>query len=129
MRIIAGDFKGLKLKSPEGDTRPTSEKAREAIFSSLQLEIPGAAVLDLFAGSGAMGIEAASRGAEKVVFNDNSKEAARIVAENCVRARLDAEIHNMDYNRLLKKLSAEGEKFDIIFIDPPYASGYGRRAI
>lgn len=130
MRIIAGEFKGMKLKSPKGDdTRPTSGRAREAIFSSLQFKLPGAVVLDLFSGSGAMGIEAASRGASRVIFNDSSKEAARLIAENCAKAKLSAEIYNLDYKQLLKKLAAEETKLDIVFLDPPYANRYGEGAI
>ena len=130
MRVIAGELKGMKLKSPKGEgTRPTSGRAREAIYSSLQFKLPGTVVLDLFSGSGAMGIEAASRGAFRVIFNDSSKEAARLIAENCVKARLNAEIHNMDYKQLLKKLAAEGVKLDIVFLDPPYANRYGEGAI
>lgn len=127
MRIIAGKVKGLRLKAPEGlNTRPTSDKTREAIFGSLQFEIPGARVLDLFAGSGAMGIEALSRGARDAVFVDKSKKAVRCIKDNLAAAGMNAKVINSDF--LTALYGMEG-KFDFIFVDPPYKSGYYQEAI
>ena len=127
MRVIAGKVKGLKLKAPEGlDTRPTTDKTREAIFGSLQFEIPGSRVLDLFAGSGAMGIEALSRGADEAVFIDKSRNAVRCIEDNLKAAHMSAKVINPDFSSALQRL--EGE-FDFIFVDPPYQSGFYREAI
>lgn len=120
MRVITGSARGRKLIAPEGlDVRPTTDKVKEAIFSALQFEIEGAYVLDLFAGSGQMGIEALSRGAERAVFVDNSQKALRCINENLKAARLEkfsdvVSRDSYDYIRHINK------KFDIIILDPPY---------
>ena len=90
MRIITGTARGTRLSSPEGEeiTRPTAEKVKEAVFSSIQFDIEGREVLDLFAGSGQMGLEALSRGAEKCTFVDNSREAIKFVTENAQKTKL-----------------------------------------
>lgn len=125
MRIITGKARGVRLATLEGDaTRPTAERAKEAIFSTLQFELEGANVLDLFAGSGQMGLEALSRGASHAVFVDRSKDAVEIVRKNTIRTRLapDCEIFCVDFTEFLKKPAAR-RGFDLVFLDPPYTAG------
>ncbi len=127
MRVIAGKAKGKSLKAPEGiETRPTSDKTREAIFGSLQFEIFEARFLDLFAGSGAMGIEALSRGAEEAVFIDSSKAAIACIKDNLKTTGLNGIVIMEDSFTALSRIKG---KFDFIFIDPPYKSGYYEKAI
>ncbi len=119
MRIITGKAKGVRLKTPDGmKTRPTAERVKEALFSAIQGYIPGAAVLDLFGGTGQLGLEALSRGANSCVFVDKEKSACELIRENLIKCRLDAQIVRADY---LAYLSACRKSFDIIFLDPPYA--------
>jgi 16S rRNA (guanine966-N2)-methyltransferase len=125
MRVIAGEARGLPLSTPSPRVRPTMDRVRGAIFSSLGDTVPGARVLDLFAGSGAMGIEALSRGAASAVFVDSSPRCAACVRENLRRARLEASVQVMDALRFLD-LYAEGN-FDLIFADPPYAKSSADR--
>ena len=123
MRIIAGKRKGLNIKTIEGETtRPTRDMVREALFSILTSKIPDAKFLDLFAGSGAIGIEAISRGATEACFSDTNPQCIKIIKENINKANFENEsrIFNLDYKLVLKKL--KDEKFDVIFIDPPYES-------
>ena len=122
VRIIAGRWKGRRLAVPEG-TRPTSDRAREALFSILQKRIPGAAVLDVYAGSGAVGLEAVSRGASGAVLVE--KRAAATLRENLRRLPPPhdaAEILGDDANTALESLEKAGRRFDLLFADPPYAS-------
>lgn len=122
MRIITGKAKGVRLKTLEGDaTRPTSERVKEAVFSMLQFDIEGRRILDLFAGSGQMGLEALSRGADNAVLIDKSPDAVKIIQENALKCKLypSCEIRRSDYLDYIKR--NRGEKFDIIFLDPPYA--------
>ena len=123
MRIITGKAKGIKLDTLEGlDTRPTSERSKEAIFSMLQFEIEGRVVLDLFAGSGQMGLEALSRGAKSAYLVDSGKRAFEIIKKNASKTRLEGAIVLCeDSLTFLKKQSGE-QKFDMVFLDPPYAS-------
>lgn len=121
MRVITGTARGMTLKAPKGmDTRPTLDQVKEGIFSAIQFEVEGRRVLDLFAGSGQMGIEALSRGAASAVFVDRGQEAIRIVRENLEKTGLlaRAKIVRADY---LAYLAACRERFDLIFLDPPYA--------
>lgn len=122
MRIIAGEAKSRTLIAPKGDeTRPTSDKIREALFSILQFDVPGARVLDLFGGTGALALEAVSRGAESAVICDISAEAAKCIQKNIIAVAGDsgkASFLKLDYRKALEKLSTE--KFDLIFLDPPY---------
>ncbi len=123
MRIITGSAKGKKLATLEGDaTRPTSERIKEAIFSSLQFDIENRAVLDLFAGSGQMGLEALSRGAASATFIDSASEAIAICKENAKRTALFDRSRFLvsDYRNFIRKAAGE-RKFDLVFIDPPYA--------
>ena len=124
MRIITGTARGTRLSSPEGEeiTRPTTEKVKEAVFSSIQFDIEGREVLDLFAGSGQMGLEALSRGAEKCTFVDNSREAIKFVTENAQKTKLykKSNVLCMDFEKYAASASGKSS-FDIVFIDPPYA--------
>lgn len=121
IRIVAGKYKHRVLKQPSmAITRSTKDVAKEGMFSSLG-DISNLSFLDLFSGSGAIGIEAYSRGANKVVLNDSSKEAYKIIIENLRSLNInDIKVYNYDYLLTLKKLSLEGTRFDIIFLDPPY---------
>ena len=123
MRIITGSAKGKKLVSLEGDaTRPTSERIKEAIFSSIQFDVEDRRVLDLFAGSGQMGLEALSRGAQKATFIDLSREAMEIVKQNCRITGFFDRSHFLvsDWKNYIRK-AAGREQFDLVFVDPPYA--------
>ena len=123
MRIITGRARGIQLVTLEGDmTRPTSERAKMAIFSSLQFELEGRRVLDLFAGSGQMGLEAVSRGAAHAVLVDQSKDAVKIIQKNAEKTRLaeDCTVICSDFSEFLRQRRGK-EPFDIVFIDPPYA--------
>lgn len=120
MRVIAGSAKGRKLKTLEGlDVRPTTDKVKEAIFSSIQFELLNAVVLDLFAGSGQMGIEALSRGADQVVFVDRSPRSLGVVRDNLETVQMvsHAQLHQMDAQAFLLSTSV---RFDIAILDPPY---------
>nr|WP_286170866.1 16S rRNA (guanine(966)-N(2))-methyltransferase RsmD [Harryflintia acetispora] len=123
MRVITGQARGRRLLSPAGmEIRPTSEVAKEAIFSILQNELPGARVLDLFAGSGQLGIEALSRGAGYCVFVDVSRQAQQVVRENLQKTGLqeNASVAAMDAAAYLR---GSRERFDIALLDPPYQKG------
>ena len=130
MRIVGGIYKGRTLVEFKGkDIRPTSDMARESIFNILQTRIVGASFLDLFSGSGAMGIEALSRGA-KVVLNDIDRESVKVIKSNLEKVGgTGYTLYNLDALKLLDKLKAEKEQFDIVFIDPPYKSGLGISAV
>lgn len=125
MRIITGRARGTKLISPDGlDTRPTSERAKEAVFSMIQNEIQGRNVLDLFAGSGQLGLESVSRGAASATFCDSSKDAISAIRKNLEKTHFQeaCEVLSDDYQRLLQT-SLSGKRFDLVFLDPPYALG------
>ena len=124
MRIITGKAKGTKLYTLDGnDTRPTAERTKEAVFSMLQFDIEGRVVLDLFAGSGQMGLEAVSRGAESTFLVDKSKSAIEIIKKNAQKSKLSdaCRIVCDDSLAFLKKQNGD-TRFDIVFLDPPYAS-------
>lgn len=126
MNIITGTARGTKLKTLEGETtRPTLQRAKEVIFSAIQFDIEGRVVLDLFAGSGQMGLEALSRGAEKAVFVDRSQDAFDVIKENAQKTHLykNCRIVNADYAEYLLTAKRSGLKFDIVFVDPPYGAG------
>ncbi len=124
MRIIAGEWGGRRLKAPPGTkTRPTTDRAREGIFNVLQNKVLGSRVLDAFAGSGAMGIEALSRGAASAVFVEADAKAAAVLRENLSFLPADRE-YRLIFGDCCKMLYAFWEKFDIIFIDPPYNRGW-----
>lgn len=124
MRVITGTARGVRLKTPEGmHTRPTTDRVKEALFSILQFEIEGRRVLDLFAGTGQLGIEALSRGAAHAVFVDARRDALSLVSENLSRSKLSdrSELMQADY---LEYLSRCRRTFDLIFLDPPYSEAF-----
>lgn len=125
MRIITGTARGTRLAAPEGEvTRPTSDKVKEAIFSMIQFDIEGRNVLDLFAGSGQLALEALSRGAAKATVIDQSRDAVNVITDNAKRTHLyeKCRISAADYTSFIRG-AAGREKYDIIFLDPPYNSG------
>ncbi len=129
MRVITGSARGVTLKTPKGmETRPTAEKVKEALFSVIQFDLPGSRVLDLFGGTGQLGIEALSRGAAGAVFVDAREEACGVIRENLRRTRLTekAKVIRGDYQ---KYLLACREKFHIVFLDPPYREDFLEKAI
>lgn len=126
MRIIAGSARGRTFDAPEGrSTRPTLDRVREAMFGMIQFDVQGANVLDLFAGSGALGLEALSRGAEHAVFCDIERSVCRLIGRNVSKLGFDerSEVFCSDALRLIDRLSAEGRRFSIVLLDPPYESG------
>ena len=123
MRVIAGSAKRLLLKTIEGmDTRPTTDRIKATLFNMLQPQIPGCLFLDLFSGSGAIGIEALSRGAKTAVFIENNPKAADCIRENLQRTHLEegALVMNCDVIAGLKRLEGRNYRFGLIFMDPPY---------
>lgn len=123
MRIIAGRFKQRRLHTPEGmDTRPTLGRVKESVFSMLFDHIEDACVLDLFAGSGALGLEALSRGAKFSVFCDKAKPAIHVIHKNIdmLNLKSETEVIAGDWTLALRKLQSEDRQFDLIFVDPPY---------
>ena len=122
MKIITGSAKGMNLQTLEGDaTRPTSQRVKEAIFSMIQFDIENSTVLDIFAGSGQLGLEALSRGAKKATLCDLSRDAVDVIIANAKKARLfeKCRVSCCDYKQLIRGMAGK-EKYDIIFIDPPY---------
>ena len=129
MRVITGTARGRRLKELEGmETRPTTDRVKEGLFSALQFDIEGRRVLDLFAGTGQLGIECLSRGATETVFVDRRADAVKLIRENLKVTELTdrARVVSADSMEFLKGLR---EKFDIIFLDPPYAAGLLEPAI
>ena len=123
MRVITGSARGRRLLSPEGyDVRPTTDKVKESIFNIIQFDLPDAVVLDLFAGSGQLGIEALSRGAARAVFVDNSKKSLEVVKSNIKLCKFEdkADVVMSDAVTFIRNTSV---KFDIVFLDPPYHNG------
>jgi 16S rRNA (guanine(966)-N(2))-methyltransferase RsmD len=121
VRVVAGAYGGRRLVAPPGDaTRPTSDRVREALFSVLGVSLRGARVLDLFAGSGALGIEALSRGAASAVFVDHRAQAIAAVRANLAALAIDAEVHRMEARAWLRTASARADAYDLVFLDPPY---------
>ncbi len=126
MRIITGKAKGCKLKAPKGmQTRPTTDRVKESLFNILGENVISAHVLDIFAGSGALGLEALSRGAENAVFIDFSRESSAVIAANAKQSKLETACFIMqnDMKSALSKLSAKKASFDLVFCDPPYNQG------
>lgn len=127
MRVIAGKAKGKQLKTPDGMlTRPTTDRVKEALFSILQFDLPGTRVLDLFGGTGQLGIEALSRDAKEAVFVDAREEACRLIRENLKRTGFSGKVVRADY---LAYLDHCKEKFNIVFLDPPYAEVFLENAL
>ncbi len=119
MRVIAGSAGGVRLAVPAHGVRPTMDRVKAAIFSSLGDAIIGAQVLDLFAGTGSLGIEALSRGAASVVFVENDRESLRLIEKNLAKTKLQGRIRNQDVFDFLRLIS-DADKFQIVFADPPY---------
>ena len=126
MRVISGSAKGRKLKTPHGmDVRPTADSVKEAVFNIIRDEIAGRRVLDLFAGSGQMGIEALSRGAREAVFVDSSVTSLKLVKENLDLCGFNGKTVKEDALKYLQR----AEPFDLIFLDPPYDSEYYEKVL
>lgn len=131
MRVIAGTARSLKLSTPEGmDTRPTTDRIKETLFNMIQFDIQGACFLDLFAGSGGIGIEALSRGAKEAVFVDNGREACNCISENLKHTRLEPSgtVYKQDVFVALTTMEYR-KKFDVVFMDPPYHKELEQRVL
>ena len=129
MRVITGTARGIQLKTPDGLlTRPTADRVKEALFSIINFDLPGAKVLDLFGGTGQLGIEALSRGAASAVFVDASEHSCKLIRENLKRTKLekDAKVIRSDYMDYLNRCR---EQYNIIFLDPPYAEVFLENSI
>lgn len=129
MRVITGSARGIQLKTPEGmKTRPTTDRVKEALFSIIHFDIPGAKVLDLFGGTGQLGIEALSRGAASATFVDQADAACKLIKENLRRTKFEnvGKVVRSDY---LEYLSRCREQYDIILLDPPYAEVFLENAL
>jgi len=130
MRIISGKVRGTKLETLSGyNTRPTLDRVKESLFNIIQRDIIDCVFLDLFSGSGAIGLEAISRGAKKAILCDNSKEAIKIIKKNVIKtySEKEAQIYQCSYEELLKyKIK---EKIDIVYIDPPYESDFAEKSV
>ncbi len=123
MRIIAGSAKGCAIFAPKGqDTRPTQDRVRESLFNILQADVPDARVLDLFAGSGALALEALSRGAREATLLDLAADAVVCIQRNIAKLGFDtqAQVFKSDWKAAVTKLAAQGKRFDLVFLDPPY---------
>lgn len=130
MRIISGKARGTKLFTLEGlDTRPTLDRVKESLFNIINHRIYASFVLDLFSGSGAIGLEFASRGAKEVILCDASKNAINIIKKNIEKTHLEeiVELYNLDFKKLLEEV--KGKKFDLIYLDPPYKTDYIKESI
>lgn len=131
MRIIGGSMRGTKLFTLEGDnTRPTLDRVKEALFSKINYDLQDAIVLDLFAGSGALGLEALSRGAQKSFLCDKSRDAIKIINQNIEKTRTKDKIEllNCDYKNAIIEFKNKNIKFDIVFLDPPYKTDFAEDA-
>ena len=131
MRIISGKNRGTKLYTLEGEnTRPTLDRVKEPLFSILNFYIEESVVLDLFAGSGALGLEAISRGASEAVLCDNARNAIHIIEKNVEKMSVNSKVKilNLDYLKALEKLKSQKYKFDIVFLDPPYQTDFSEKA-
>ena len=128
MRVITGTARGRRLKELEGmETRPTTDRVKEGMFSTIQFDIEGRRVLDLFAGTGQLGIEALSRGASSAVFVDQRRDAVKLIRENLAICQLQDKAHIVNGDSMAYLRS--GEKFDLIFLDPPYGSDLLNQAL
>lgn len=121
MRVIAGQYKGRTLTAPKQDARPTLDRMKETLFNILNLKLRDAVVLDLFAGSGQLAIESLSRGAARAVLCDVTRDAFDAICANFAKIGVEPEIFRCDYAQCLRRLDC---KFDVVFVDPPYKSGY-----
>ena len=131
MRIIAGTARSMPLNTIEGtDTRPTTDRIKETLFNIIQMEVPGSVFLDLFAGSGGIGLEAVSRGAQKAVFVENNRKAAACIQDNINFTKFNSycDLKCMDFMAALRTMERR-YVFDIIFMDPPYGKGLAKEAL
>ncbi len=127
MRVISGSARGLKLNAPKNnDVRPTTDRIKESLFNIISTKVYNSVVLDLFAGSGALGIECLSRGAKEAYFCDNNKESIKVLTSNLEKTRFidKSNIIKGDYKEAISKLGHKKMRFDLIFVDPPYYEGY-----
>ncbi len=132
MRVVSGKLKGRSIDTINNQlTRPTSDKVKESLFNIIGPYFNGGIALDLFAGSGSLGIEAISRGIRQAVFIDQQKRAIQVIKKNLITLKIDdqAEVYQNDAFRALKALGKRSTKFDLIFIDPPYEKNYYQRLI
>jgi len=130
MRIISGKHRGRVLTDfDQNHIRPTIDRVKEDIFNKIQFETADKDVLDLFAGTGAMGLECLSRYAKSVIFCDHDERSVKLIKENLKKLKEDAQVLKKDYREALQDFHKNGQQFDLIFLDPPYASGYIRQAI
>ena len=132
MRIISGTMRGTKLFTLEGlNTRPTLDRVKEALFSKINYELEDTVVLDLFAGSGALGLEALSRGAKQAFLCDSSREAIKIIKQNIEKTKTNDKtvLLNLDYKKALAKLKEDKLQFDFVFLDPPYHTDFAEEAV
>jgi len=130
MRVIAGKYRGKRLKEFSlSSTKPTLDRVKESLFSSIQFDLIGAKILDLFAGTGALGVECLSRGADAVDFVDANIDAIKIIKQNLQGINENFEVTKSDYLAYLNQAVIKGKKYDIILLDPPYGTDFGVRAI
>ncbi|MGB2631032.1 MAG: 16S rRNA (guanine(966)-N(2))-methyltransferase RsmD [Candidatus Omnitrophota bacterium] len=132
MRIIGGEFRGRKIKHPgSGAVRPTKDRIRESVFNVIMGHVPGTKVLDLFAGSGAYGLEALSRGAEKAVFIEKRKDSSNAIRENIELLGLQGRTKVITYDvfKVLEGLKEDKERFDLVFADPPYSKDMAKKTL
>ncbi len=123
MRVISGKARGLKLNSPKNDdTRPTTDRVKESLFNMINSYMMDSDILDLFAGTGSLGIECLSRGSRECVFVDSSKDSIAVIKSNIKKARVESEsiVLNTDFKSAMSSLGLKNKKFDVIFMDPPY---------
>ena len=127
MRIISGKARGTKLYTLEGETtRPTLDRVKESLFNIIQEKIVGSSFLDVFSGSGAIGLEAASRGAKEVILCEKDKNAIKVIKKNIEKTHLEVTLYETSYEKMLENLD---EKLDIIYIDPPYKTNLVYEAV
>ena len=130
MRVIAGKYRGKKLQEfTLSSTKPTLDRVKESLFSSIQFDLIGASVLDLFSGTGALGIESVSRGASSVDFVDTNPEAIKIIKQNLKDIDGDFSVTKSDYLAFLTNAKDKGKQYDIVLLDPPFNTDYGLKAI
>lgn len=132
MRIISGIARGTKLYTLDGlNTRPTLDRVKESVFNIIQDDIVDSVFLDLFSGSGAIGLEAASRGAKSAILCDNSKSAIDIIKKNVSKTHLEnkAKIYNLDFEKVLNRIKQDYDNINIVYLDPPYNSDYVIKAL
>jgi len=130
MRVIAGTARRLPLKAPTGkDTRPTTDRIKETLFNILQNDVPGAVFVDMFSGSGGIGIEALSRGAERCYFLEQEKQACQCIRDNLKFTRLEDRATLLAQDAFVALNNIRERQADVIFMDPPYGQGYEERAL